>query len=194
MKYNTDILNFWKTEGLNHIKPPRTGEFPEGWDVRDLLVEIIGNDSVNEIGCGYGRLVGKFSTEQYTGYDINHKAILEANKQNPNYNFRSYDIGEKIEFSKWVLFYTVLLHVNDNDIISFLNETVKNCQQVLISEIMGKKWRRPWVKGKPPVFNRDEKDYINIMKQVGFIHEQSIEKPYIQYRNTNGTFMVFRKL
>lgn len=188
MSYNKTILDFWKSQGLNHIKPNTGTEWPEGWDVRNLLVEKIGNESVTEVGCGYGRLCSKFTPDQYQGVDINPQAITEASNTYPQYTFLEYELDSMLSPSDWVLLYTVLLHVDDIDLVHFLETITANCNKVLIGEILGRKWRR---KGNPPVFNREKEEYINVMEQIGFGTVTEDSRPYRRYIDTNVTFLEF---
>jgi len=191
MTYNKDIYEFWRDHALEHIKPRVGGEFPEGWDVRDLLVELIGDETVNEVGCGFGRLAGKFNPGLYHGWDICPSAIEEAHIHEPLHTFRLYELGHGLIPSTWVLFYTTLLHVHDDDVPGFLKETTSKCRKVLIGEILGRNWRR---KGNPPVFNREESEYIDVMKDAGFAFTSSRDIPYKRYgKGVNVSFMVFER-
>lgn len=190
MSYDKTIEQFWKTQGLNHIKPNTGQEFPEGWDVRDFLIDTIKEDSVVEVGCGYGRLCGKFSPAQYQGFDLNPTAVEAAITTNPEYTFSVYEIGSELPLSSWLYFYTVLLHINDDDIVDYLRTVTTNCQRVLVGEILGRKWRRG---GNPPVFNREAQEYADIMKQVGWSLVKTTERPYKRYPNTNITFLEFER-
>jgi SAM-dependent methyltransferase len=168
------------------------GEFPEGWDVRDYLVEVIGGETVNEVGCGPGRLAGKFNPGLYHGWDICPGALEAAREACPGYTFREYELSRGLIPSTWVLFYTVLLHVHDDDILEFLKETTARCKKVLIGEILGREWRRPF--GSPPAFNREEGKYIELMADAGFEHARTDTRPYKRYGNgVEVSFLVFSR-
>jgi SAM-dependent methyltransferase len=191
MQYNEKILDFWKKHGLKYIKPNNSGEFPEGWDIRDYLISKIENETVAEIGCGYGRLCGKFKPEQYTGYDINPSAIEKAKSLYPKYNFQQYSLSN-IPRADWVFCYTVLLHISDDDIQNFVNLLAINSDKIIIGEIMGKKYRNNSM--KPPVFNREAIDYIRIFANAGFQCVGKENKPYEKYgKDTQVTFLEFKK-
>ena len=51
------LAQYWADEGLDHITPDGGEEFPEGFDVFEVLNKLI-NPSKGEleVGCGYGRL------------------------------------------------------------------------------------------------------------------------------------------
>ena len=188
MNYNKKIINFWKNDNLKNITAGKT-EFPEGWDVKTLISELINNDDVIEVGCGYGRLVESFMPEQYSGVDINSHAIQEAKRINPKYNFSNFNVDDELNDSTWLMFYTVLLHVSDDDILPYLKSVTKNTKKVLVAEILGEKWR-----GWEFAFNREEKTYEELFNECGFKKTQKIDKEYVHYKNTNITFMVFEKI
>ena len=175
MKYDDSIAEFWKLNGLNFIKPPIGGEFPEGQDVRILLHDIVQDSTVVEIGCGVGRLAGRFSPRQYNGFDINHAAIDQANESQPEYSFHYYNVGDVLPPSDFLLAYTVLLHVSDDDITNFVKSVTHQANNVIIGEILGREWRR---EGNPPVFNRSKQEYDAIMEVAGFRIVNTTEFPY----------------
>lgn len=188
MNYNEKIINFWKNDNLKNITAGNI-EFPEGWDVRELISEIIKKDDIIEVGCGYGRLVESFTPEQYNGVDINPYAIEEAKKRNPKYSFSNFNVDDELNASTWLMFYTVLLHVNDDDILPYLKSVTKNTKKILICEILGEKWR-----GWEFAFNREKNTYVDLLNECGFKKIQSIEKEYMHYKNTNITFIIFEKI
>lgn len=171
-KYDSTTYKFWtNNKRVNHIIPPDFEvagiKFPEGWDVLEMLKETIGDESVVEIGCGYGRLVGAFAPTQYKGFDINPHAIKKAKKDYPSYNFGVFDL-KTLPASIWVLLYTVLLHVSDNDIDMFLKTVTSKCSKIFLGEIMKETIRKLPKRGKPPVFNRTSANYVEIFKKFNF--------------------------
>jgi SAM-dependent methyltransferase len=185
---NTD--EFWKEQGLNYIIPHIGIKFPEGFDIEKYLFEFIGDRSVVEVGCGYGRLCNAFSNDKYTGYDINPAAIEKAIAENSQYEFVLMEDATIIKQSDVVLLYTVGLHISDDRITEFLSSITQNCKSLVIAEIMSRKWRRS---GDPPVFNRELKDYNAIMKSISFNQKKTSVKPYKRYPNTNITFVEYEK-
>jgi SAM-dependent methyltransferase len=181
---------FWKSEGLSHIIPNTGQQFPEGFNVHEYLHEYVGDKTVVEIGCGYGRLCESFSPAQYTGYDINPSAIEQAKQEHPQYTFILIDNDTEIVDSDFVMFYTVALHISDEFILEFLEKSSKNSENVLIAEILGRKWRR---KGNPPVFNRELSEYTKCMEKLGFTESRINEVPYKRYPDTNITFALYSK-
>jgi SAM-dependent methyltransferase len=193
MKYNQQIIQWWKgPHGIKHIIPPNAPEFPEGWDVRDTLISIIGNDSIVEVGCGRGRLAGKFEPAQYIGVDINPNAIARAKGDNPNHTFVNHNVGDDIPESTWVMFYTVLLHVDDNDIDDLLSHTTRKCSKVIVAEVMGREWRRADLPNKPPVFNRSRDEYVVLLEKQGFSLTGEMNRQYEHIkRGADITFLWF---
>ena len=184
---NPDILKFWKNADFRYINPAYPAqEFPEGWDVREELREIMGQRRVAELGCGYGRLCTAFSPEQYTGYDISPAAIDAARLRFPDYRFQVMAGEDDFAASEAVLLYTVLLHVADEDIGPFIARLASKAAFVLVAEIMGRSWRRS---GNPPVFNREAQEYITLFAQHGFAVDDIITAPHHRYPGWSITFL-----
>ena len=188
MSYNKKILNFWLEDDFRNITP-ESKQFPEGWDVRPYIRDIIKDEDVIEVGCGYGRLTEAFMKEQYLGVDINPKAIIAAKEKNPGYLFKDFDIDNiQIPSSTWQMFYTVLLHINDDDILPYLRAVTRNTNKVLVAEILGRKWR-----GWDYAFNRKESEYNKLFKECGFIKKARKDEIYEHYKNTRITFLVYER-
>jgi len=159
---------FWQGEkALRFITPP--GErFPEG-DIHGILNNHC-EGKVLEYGCGDGRLAPAFEVENYIGVDINPSAVEKAKRNNPEYDFRP------VEFpgADTILAHTVLLHVSDDRIEQLIGKFLEY-PRIVIGEVMGRNWRRS---GNPPVYNRDEQDYIDMMgRPVDIFHY-----PYPRYK------------
>lgn len=184
------ILEFWKKEGLRHIKPAVGGEFPEGWNVSDYLKDKVKDNDVIEVGCGYGRLCSSFSATQYTGIDVNPAAIAKAKEVNKKHNFQLYEYPNEMPKSSDKIVYTVLLHVDDDNILNMAKVIADSSSRVIIGEVMGRSWRRD---GNPPVFNREPEEYIKIFEEAGMKFDNQEDLPYQRYQNTNVTFLTFTK-
>ena len=157
---------FWISEGTAHIKPEIGYEYPEGFDVGQVLRQAIaGHYPLLEVGCGVGRVAALFSPTEYVGVDINPNALLDARSQLPQHVFRIIDDGYAYPIAPCILFYTVLLHVSDDALIPLIQEVVHDRSRVVIAEVMDSRWRR---EGNPPVFNRDSEFYIFMMQELGF--------------------------
>jgi len=188
MSYNQEIINFWKNDDFKNITAGAK-QFPEGWDVRPFLRELIDGDII-EVGCGYGRLVEAFDPEKYLGVDINPSAIAEARTRNPNYKFMDFAVTDQLPESTWLMFYTVLLHVNDDDILPYLQSVTANTQKVMIAEIMDReRWRGVW----KYAFNRSPEDYDNLLAQCGFVRSDIQNRPYTHYKDTDITFVSYKR-
>lgn len=184
-----EIVEFWQKEGTKHLIPNTGNQFPEGWDVRPYLQSLFPEKGkVTEVGCGNGRLCLSFNSSRYLGLDINPTAIEEAQKLYPQYNFKLLIPSTPLLFSEFKFVYTVLLHVSDEAIKGIVESLVESSSEVLVAEIMGRKWRRP---GSPPVFNREGDEYIALFESFGCKPILNEEKPYTRYKNTNITFIKF---
>lgn len=189
-----DLVRYWKQDRLANVIPRNRnrGEFPEGWNVRSYLQELLLNaapQKILELGCGYGRLCQAFPCEQYLGLDINPEAIQVAQLLNPEYRFETIPFESEYPRSDVLLAYTLLLHIDDLSIGSMLWRMCQSSPVILIAEILGKKrWRRT---GNPPVFNRDLEDYQLLMQDCGYKLSHVTEKPYAHYADTNISFLKF---
>jgi trans-aconitate methyltransferase len=171
---------FWQNNGLSHIVPPG-GPCPEGFDPGAAIAEIVGDRTATEVGCGVGRLASAFDAGKYVGVDINESAIEAAQKTLPHYVFKSILEWGWYPSADVVFMYTVALHVDDESIQGVLERAASAAlQQVVIAEIMDRKWRRP---GTPPVFNRDPAEYVDLMAEFEFTLTQTIARPYAHYAN-----------
>ncbi len=157
---------FWIGEGTENIIPASKLEFPEGFDVGAALDAAIDKlYPVLEIGCGTGRIASLFEPKNYVGIDVNPSALISARTNFPNHIFRIHDLGYEYPAAPTAMFYTVLLHVSDDRISEVLSNAVAGRQQLVIAELMDRRWRRG---GNPPVFNRDPEDYILLMRALGW--------------------------
>lgn len=186
--YNKKIIKFWLNDNFNNITPNKV-RYPEGWDVCERLNKLYGCENVVEVGCGYGRLAPAFDPKSYIGFDINQKCIDSAVQLNTDYTFKHYTLGTDLPKSSLVLFYTVLLHVDDNDILPFLKISTLNTNKVLIAEILGRHWRG----GSKIGFNREESDYQKLLNQCGFVQSSKLEFDYQYYENTKISFLLYEK-
>lgn len=188
---------FWQTEGMEHIIPQGFGEFPEGFDVRDEIRNLVQELPYNEVidfGCGYGRLCESFDPAKYWGIDISPSAIEEAQKSFSTYRFSL--ANEGVKSADLIFAYTVFLHLSDKELHKALSHL--RCKWLVVAEILGREWRRD---GLPPVYNRDLQDYITMMRSHDLILMRHVKKPYQRYadspwyqgKNTDLSFLVFKK-
>ena len=151
-------------------------------------------------GCRYGRLSKAFDSDKYIGVDLNLKALKVVRKNNPQYRYEDIFINSKnYPDSDLVNAFFVFLHLDDDDFEDALIKLSKNNRYIIISEIMGREWRRD---GLPPVFCREKEEYIKYLNKYGFELYKEYDKPYKRYiedknwddkKNRNISFLVFRK-
>jgi SAM-dependent methyltransferase len=170
---------FWIAEGVHHIIPDTGFEFPEGFDVGAALRQAIGEHGpVLEIGCGVGRIASLFKPDEYIGVDVNPNSLLQARAQLPEHELRIFDHGYHYPHTPTVMFYTVLLHVADDQLAPLLIQAARGRKRFIIAELMDRRWRRD---GNPPVFNRDPEEYILLMHALGFKLTGVFKQEYQRY-------------
>jgi len=188
---------FWIEEGPAHIKPETGQSFPEGFDVERALREAIdGRFPLLEVGCGVGRIASLFKPGEYLGVDVSPKAVSIARKNLCSHSFKLIDFGYRLPACRSVLFYTVLLHIDDEQVGIEMQRAAEVGARVLIAEIMDRRWRRS---GNPPVYNRDPEEYIAKMEAVGFRLASYQKRDYERYardqsgsaRDTRMTILAF---
>ncbi len=191
---------FWINEGPQHIIPETGFQFPEGFDVGAALrTAVDGAFPMLEIGCGVGRIASLFAPDDYIGVDISPAVLAQARKALPNHTLRILDKGYAYPEAASALFYTVLLHVSDEEVQPLLARAVEGRQRLVIAELMDRRWRRP---GDPPVFNRDQEDYILRLQQLGFRLTACAKHEYLRYaqepwnvgRDSRITFLTFDRI
>ena len=119
---------------------------------------------VCEIGCGDGRIAQHLSDKQYMGLDINNYSIEQAKKNHPHYDFRTIQWEDKYPEATTYLFYTVLLHIPDNEINAIIK---KLSNKVIVIEAMNY-WIRDYGRGNN--YQRDPSMYRKLFETHGF-HE-----------------------
>lgn len=156
-------FSYWESgEGLGNITPPGN-LWPEGVEFQSYYPAIFGDAAVVEFGCGVGRLAQLFKEDRYRGVDICEPALRIARSARPGYRFDHIDVASSIVGGDIVFSHNVLMHVPDAD----LDHTIGRFGQgkVVISEVLGKIWRRA---GNPPVFNREIQDYVVAFMRHGY--------------------------
>jgi SAM-dependent methyltransferase len=146
------MRDFWTNNATLRDITPGGVRFPEVGLFEALRVACTG--VVFEFGCGDGRLAPAFDPMDYVGYDINPHALKAARLANPAHRYTT----EWEPADTW-LAHTVLLHVPDDEITELIGRA-KGYRRIVISEIMGRKWRRS---GDPPVFNREADEYAQMV-------------------------------
>lgn len=185
-------IDFWRSPaGLDCITPVGK-RWPEGEEFPAFLSRVVDPDRpanalVLEFGCGTGRLAGCFEGMRYLGIDVSAHAIKIAQRAHPGHAFRVFGREERLPLVDVTLAHTVLLHVPDDELASVVERF--NSPRVIVSEILGRHWRR---EGDPPVFNRDQIDY-----EVAFAPRYHLaarySHPYPHYRDTELTLLEFTR-
>lgn len=184
-------------DSLDGAKPDSINDFPEGFDVREEVKEIIKDlphSHVIDYGCGSGRLCETFKPEAYLGVDIDPHAIEEAKKKFSSYSFQVVPegpMGADLYFA-----YSVFNYLNDRQ----LHEALKNirCKWLVVGELLGKEWKEHDL---PKLHHRDLQDYVKLMRTHDLILQRHVKKPYKKYadspwyqgNNTDISFLVFKK-
>lgn len=165
--------------------------WPEGEGFPEFLAGIvgapIGAGSVLEFGCGIGRLARCFDPGRYVGVDISEHAIAVARQSLPSHRFVVIGASGPLAPAAVTLAHTVLLHVSDEALQAVVDRF--ESPRVIVSEILGKHWRRP---GNPPVFNREMSDY-----EAAFAPRYRLaarhSRPYPHYADTMLTVLEFER-
>ena len=175
-------MSIWTNNGLSHITP-KGKENPEGFDVWGWLGQAVGDRSILDYGCGRGRLSKAFNPDRYLGYDINTKAIEAARVANPDHWY-----CDSPELRDVTLFYTVALHIPDDEVHEVLDT---GSETVFIVEIMREDMKRG--DGIPPAYNRSPELYSEIMQTLGYKLKSRQDKPYKYYNQADITMLEFVK-
>lgn len=183
-----DYADMWQgDDGLwNVVQGEKRGRYPElpGFDPRVVLKDLVGSQTVCEVGCGYGRLASAFTSDQYIGVDCNRAALLKAEAENPQHRF------ERVEdytypASDVAFAYTVAWHIPPEEIQQFVAAICKNRLRVIIAEhFSDTKWQLP-VRENPvtkgviqPFWARTEKRYEEMFTLCGFYLYKSFSYKY----------------
>lgn len=185
---------FWSAKALDYITPKDLPN-PEGFNVYDTLRDLVGDDSIVEFGCGYGRLAPAFSHEKYHGVDINIEAINKAKDKYPKYSFTQIGFDGPIPVRLGTgLLYCVCLHIPDDKLFQQMERftnSVKN--SLIIAEIMDPSYRKNRKEGVTYDLSnqRDSATYQRVMSNFGFTLFNSLSLPYKHYKGSDITFLKF---
>lgn len=182
-------FEYWELGyGLGNLTPPGV-RWPEGpWFKQDFTDRFFGQDVV-EFGCGDGRLAELFGKRRYVGVDICPRAIAIAQHQAPGYTFVHVDGSSKIEGGHVLFAHCVMLHVPDEELSATVGRFTQ--RRIVISEVLGKNWRR---EGNPPVFNRDIGDYEDAFSANGYGLKRVQFRPSAHYRGTDLAILEAHKI
>jgi SAM-dependent methyltransferase len=199
-KVTIDYKRYWEEDQLKNLVAG-SETHPEGFSPIDFLrplIEPIQDLKITEIGCGAGRLCNITTCDKYLGLDLNKNAVERAKINNPDYTFKEVNVDSEYLKGDICLAYTVFLHIDDDT----LKDTIRrfkdaNYTYILISEILGREWRR---KGNPPVYNRDLNDYLITMQNHGYFLYREVSRNYKRYlryapeRNVKISGLLFKRL
>lgn len=146
--------------GMRLLYPKRHGVWPMG-DSPDAIAEYC-KGKVCEVGCGNGRCSMAFKPEQYIGVDINKNAIQEAKKLYPEYKFETIGWYDSYPKADTYLFYTVMLHIPDDELLSVFKK-IESDKRIVIFETMMKEYRNK-DRGN---YQRNIEDYTKVVNRVG---------------------------
>lgn len=135
MNFNSPGALFWKTEGINEYRWPDGPVYHEGEHNVDKVVKYVGDTTVRDCGCGYGRLATKFDPDKYTGYDIHSGAIVKAKQMFPTYKFNIWD-SSVLPFAETTIFINGPWCVDDDNIEGVIETLCTNTSALVIGEPM----------------------------------------------------------
>ena len=186
-----DLVEFWRLDRLRNIIPP-SPQFSAGFDEVGFLKQLfylLGADSVVEIGCGYGRLAPAFPAEKYLGIDINAEAVETARQKYPSYEFKMVDFDTVYPQADLYVAYTVLLHIDDENVRRMACRLTDACRRLLIVEVLEPRFRN--LPSAVPNFVRSRAQYETIFSRFKLACE--IRKPYAHYPGTDISCLVLNK-
>lgn len=178
---------FWNgRQGLDNIKPKRTGDNWESFNAVKLVEELCGRGCVNDIGCGTGRMSQAFAKRDYYGYDVNPAAI-EIAREAFQCEFHVLKTYEDIEPSEILLLHSAGLHIPDGELRVLADLTDS---RIVVGETMhGHTSVKPDPKpGLATHYSRSAEDYAGIF--ADFELTKTVRKTDT-YSRKQFTYLVF---
>jgi len=170
-----EVIAKWSgAEGIKRVFP--NGQKSLGSDAERLL-RYLCRYPVCEVGCGTGRVAGIFHHRQYIGIDINDDALAHARAALKRFDFRLIEWDDPFPEAETYLFYTVLLHIPDDEIESMIAKTKR---RVVVAEPMNR-WIREY--GMSSNFQRDPGEYREMFEDHGMVEKElyHVHLPYFPY-------------
>lgn len=156
-----DVIAKWSGEtALKHLHG--SGETPSGCMAK-FVQHFTHNRALCDVGCGIGRVAPLFDPGWYIGIDLNGVAIAKAKEEQSEYPFEEFQWGDPYPQAGVYLFWTVLLHVPDNELSSVLSKACVHGDTIIIVETMDAHFRRIG-----PDFQRNEDDYEVLGARLGY--------------------------
>lgn len=173
---NLQDIHFWQTEGINAYRYPNGSPYHEGMEIVDTIVSTVGNKSMRDVGCGYGRLATKFSPDQYVGYDICQAAVNKGRRLFPTHKFLHWDLNH-LPFADVTLFANGPWCVCDEDIVEMVSLICTNTNAVVFGEPMERSFRNTIVyvpsRLDHKVYPRNIETYDELLAAWGFRRVQT---------------------
>lgn len=182
---------FWNgRRGLENIKPKRTGSNWESFDAPAVVHDLCGDTyTVNDIGCGTGRMASVFSQKQYAGYDLNPDAIEIAEREFPGHLFEVVDDYADIEPADTLLFHSSALHIPDEELVTLFK--LARHRIVIAETMLGHTSRKPNPKaGLATHYTRAPFDYEALLPE--WINQRT-QKHIDNHSRKVFTYLVFEK-
>jgi ubiquinone/menaquinone biosynthesis C-methylase UbiE len=134
MDYQQDFEEF------TSLTPQQAKVYLKGTEnqrIRSVIAEIVGEDTVLEVGCGNGIDASRYKPDQYVGIDISKALVEEAENKHPLHKFYVMDgrvISEKDNSFDFVYCKAVLEHVpSEEDALKIFKEMLRVGKIILVA-------------------------------------------------------------
>lgn len=161
-------LTHWTGKaGMRELQKECSGDLSGA--MKSLLRQFaVGN--VCEIGCGLGRVASVFDASRYVGLDIHSEAVTAARQRFPQHDFRAVKWEDPYPLADTYIFYTVLLHVADDEIQRVVSRC--RCKRVVIYEGMDTELRETGIN-----WHRSRTEYQQLFGALGMEEIKYITVP-----------------
>lgn len=154
---SSDVI-FWQTEGINNLywQGNANALYYEGEGNAKVVPRLVGNRTVRDIGCGYGRLAHLYDPKKYMGFDICQLAAEKAKKLYPEYDFRYWEYLTKLPPAEVTIFVNGPHLVNDLEIQNVIDVIAQDTNSIIFSEPMDLNLKKVW--------GREYKTYVRLVE------------------------------
>jgi SAM-dependent methyltransferase len=163
--FTSSDVRFWQTEGINYIHAPIGPEHYDGEENVIAAVGMVGNGTVRDVGCGYGRFARYFDSKKYSGYDICLAAVNKAKRLFPQYNFIHWDFSP-LQQADTTLFVNGPHLVHPSEIEPLLKICCTDTEALVIGEMMDPLWVGKFECNE---YRRSIDHYDDMLRPLGFI-------------------------